>query len=1470
MLAMKRGRLLLVLGLLVACGPVESKPRGGLVLATSTDMQIPKDITHVGVQIIPSSGVPVLENWYSLWGSEQNKLPATLTVEPGQTGGSVRIRVFGRRQSDVLTLKEATTTVPRDRVALLRMPIEWLSKGMVRTDSTGFPTEDDAGSMASAADGPRMKSWASTCPTGQTAQAGECVSSAVDSSKLLTYWPGAVYGGAGSDATCFDTVKCFKTPVYVTISDRSQCIAQPVAGVDPKQLTLGLVPADGSGICGPGGCVVPLDFVASGSDGSGWTLEKDGAHLPHAVCTKLDQGSVRAVVAATQCPSKTAETPTCGPWSSVGAGEAPPTSDLVLLDLCRQFVQQVCAEVTLCRGGADSLLGAALEDNGTCPSRLGLLCDNSLAQPEAEPWRQFFLDCGAAFSNPDCASAETEIRVRCVEPAASVKNTDQPCVFGECGAGAACFGAVPGGQGTCRLRLEVGALEQCGTGTAVDTVLPQGLCQAGLLCEAGMQCRLPGGAGATCTDDQACEAGLVCSLGACDVAVPAGEGCFDDSQCGPGLHCIGSQGSGVCRGPGGDGDSCQTVTADAAVQWEDNLCDPTKGLRCNPTGWVCAPAVPAAAGAACSTNSSCDGGYCSGRTGDNAVDSTCQSYVPDGAGCQVDAQCMPPSLCLDGLCRLRPAFGCNANTMLDVPGGGACASGQTNCSGSCVDLATNANNCGQCGVVCPSGKCEARACTALGTGGNGGGGGTAGGSGRGGVPSGGVGNSGAGGSAGSTGGGGIALGGAPRGGSTSSGGLPIEVGGVRSGGTTSSGGVTGVAGDARGGGSTSSGGVTGGAAGARSGGTTSSGGVTGFTGGATNAAGRGGGTLGGGGTGGAAGADCSGVTPPTATGSFTISGGYGYATTGSLQGYAYTFTDTQGSCVTPSCDGGCGLRVPDGSALCGAGTVVPSYGWAGLGFNFNQSAGNTTPGTVPAPASITVSYTNPGASPLRVQVWDGTTNWCVDSGTFTSGQAISISSFNTACWDKSGTYLTPGTPIASVSLVVPGGATMLTPFSMCLTGVTFTGGSGEAGGAGGTGASGAGGGLPAAGGTASGGAPAGGGAGGSTSAAGGAPGGTAAGGGPTGGSGGASGGSTTLSVTGQGYVSSGVWHGYASVGTDTNGTLSAAPTITSSPSGASVCLAGSVNQAAPGYAALAANLNQLPGGSPEAVTPAGAGVWVGVANQAGSPLLLQMAGPNAATDPNDRWCAPITGVGGFIPWSSFNTDCITGSGNPYGQQPLVAVAIVVPGSPLAAVPFGFCLTQIGEAQSVPPELVSAAGWVGGDASLTTDDPLGIQGGFYLFGDGIACSPPAGNPCGTSGCCLHGQTTVDTTYQAWGCGIGLELRNVDGKGTLNPYTGPADCFDLVLTGSSGNNRVFLTARASRDVLPNGETDPMVEIPPFSNGWSGHVCLGNLTCSSGSPSCRLTGEWYNFQVSVVGGENESSFDLCLQSLQAIELE
>ncbi len=200
---------------------------------------------------------------------------------------------------------------------------------------------------------------------------------------------------------------------------------------------------------------------------------------------------------------------------------------------------------------------------------------------------------------------------------------------------------------------------------------------------------------------------------------------------------------------------------------------------------------------------------------------------------------------------------------------------------------------------------------------------------------------------------------------------------------------------------------------------------------------------------------CGSLTVPTGTGSLSVTGGY--TTAGALKGYAFTYIGTvlnnsgvpnSTTCITPTCDT-TGCRPTFGStALCASGVATADSTYntvAGMGFNLNQDSSGATNGTVAAPANVTVTTklgSNAGDAKVRIVLVDASdTKYCAESGQWTSGTPIPITTFNTQCWDPTqpGTvYLSAGNQIRTILLEVPSSMEADRPFSMCLTGVTFS------------------------------------------------------------------------------------------------------------------------------------------------------------------------------------------------------------------------------------------------------------------------------------------------------------------------------------------------------------------------------------------------------------------------------------------------
>jgi hypothetical protein len=143
--------------------------------------------------------------------------------------------------------------------------------------------------------------------------------------------------------------------------------------------------------------------------------------------------------------------------------------------------------------------------------------------------------------------------------------------------------------------------------------------------------------------------------------------------------------------------------------------------------------------------------------------------------------------------------------------------------------------------------------------------------------------------------------------------------------------------------------------------------------------------------------------------------------------------------------------------------------------------------------------------------------------------------------------------------------------------------------------------------------------------------------------------------------------------------------------------------------------------------------------------------------------------------------------------------------------------------------------------------------------------------------MMGATIVDTTYAAWGCGLGMELSSSGGTTpTKSVYAGPVKCFNITMTGSSGGNPVRIGF--SQSPTPASDAvSPYKEIPAFTNGWMGQVCFADVTCPSWSippmsnpAKCTKTGTDgtpVDMQIQIPGGDRAGNFNVCLSKVEPV---
>jgi hypothetical protein len=274
-------------------------------------MALPKDVDEVTLQVLSQGVVKFNGNYKRDPVTDQVRgpndvllMPATLgVVKSDGTATPVKVRVVARQRGVARLLREAVTTIPQRRSAMLRIPIQWLCDGSAREDAANAAKEQLD----------RDLGVSSSCPEGQTCRAGTCVPQGVDDNELADFEPSQVFGGAETPASgaCFDTVACFANGVGAEVEFTTCSIEKPTGG---QGVSVALVkPAGTDGICGPDACLVPIDAESD----TGFRTVGTRIVLPRAACDRILDGSVLSVAVTTACAPKSAAVPTCGPWSSV-------------------------------------------------------------------------------------------------------------------------------------------------------------------------------------------------------------------------------------------------------------------------------------------------------------------------------------------------------------------------------------------------------------------------------------------------------------------------------------------------------------------------------------------------------------------------------------------------------------------------------------------------------------------------------------------------------------------------------------------------------------------------------------------------------------------------------------------------------------------------------------------------------------------------------------------------------------------------------------------------------------------------------------------------------------------------------------------------------------------------------------------------------------------------------------------------
>jgi hypothetical protein len=254
-------------------------------------------------------------------------------------------------------LRDILTTVPHERSALMRIPLNFLDNGSVSgslpstyvpSQSTGVPEGD---SMYGPTDpDPMDQGYLTTMcdfTQGLTSVAGTCVDANVDSSKVPDYEETAVYGEGGTptpqDVACFDVTKCLvnRAPVpmqMITMAADGSCSFAINAGASGQNWNCALQTADGTGTCiGPNGgppCYVPLES----DPGEGFTVQpgQNGqmgqVTMVAGVCNKLMHAGAQLFLDRSSCATKDEGAPVCQPGETQMTTTAIPDAGVAMAD----------------------------------------------------------------------------------------------------------------------------------------------------------------------------------------------------------------------------------------------------------------------------------------------------------------------------------------------------------------------------------------------------------------------------------------------------------------------------------------------------------------------------------------------------------------------------------------------------------------------------------------------------------------------------------------------------------------------------------------------------------------------------------------------------------------------------------------------------------------------------------------------------------------------------------------------------------------------------------------------------------------------------------------------------------------------------------------------------------------------------------------------------------------------------------
>jgi hypothetical protein len=284
------------------------KAKGELMIAVTTDMTPGTDFDTLSIEVLYGAAPKQKRIFQQVGQPETLRFPFTFAIIEGTEGTKVQVRIITgistSRETDVgtpLTVHEVSANVPSDRIALVRMHIDFLCAGAVR---------------------PKPGAVDGICAADYACAARLCTRANREPRELTDFDERHVFGGSTAGegkGTCFDTVRCFSQGRMEYGVDLDACTIPRPAGGGPVSVALVTAAREGQpkGICGAAACYVPLDADVP----HGVQLRPDRIRLPAEVCKRLkspptDRTPLLGIALTQTCGTKTVDQPTCGTWSS--------------------------------------------------------------------------------------------------------------------------------------------------------------------------------------------------------------------------------------------------------------------------------------------------------------------------------------------------------------------------------------------------------------------------------------------------------------------------------------------------------------------------------------------------------------------------------------------------------------------------------------------------------------------------------------------------------------------------------------------------------------------------------------------------------------------------------------------------------------------------------------------------------------------------------------------------------------------------------------------------------------------------------------------------------------------------------------------------------------------------------------------------------------------------------------------------